>query len=371
MTATTLTYRPYQTGDENRINDLYRQVFDKNRSLEQWSWEFGRLPEGLAQMRVLEDGERIVAHAGLIPFRFQYFDREVVAGKFENSMIHSDYRGKKLFGRLEKECLDQARAAGYGFSWGISRSAFQAHLSAGYRQICSLRGYFGVLNAAAAAADLLRVKKINPLLRPFVRPTLGWLARRMHKRITRTVGADAGLTISEIERFDERFDALWNEFAARERVISLKRTASYLNWRFTENPHRRYRILTAEAGGRLVGYLVAAVIGRPDLGISLKIGVTADVLVLPGHEAAYSALLRSGMRGWLSDGADVIITWVHERGRHAPPLLDALKQYGYLSMRRQFEIPVLARPLGTTVDEAALCDESNWHLTLAFAGKWA
>jgi hypothetical protein len=54
-------------------------------------------------------------------------------------------------------------------------------------------------------------------------------------------------------RFDERFDRLFEDVAARWPVIGI-RDARYLNWRYADNPLHETHALVAEDGDRLRGY---------------------------------------------------------------------------------------------------------------------
>jgi hypothetical protein len=65
------------------------------------------------------------------------------------------------------------------------------------------------------------------------------------------------------------------------------RDAAYLNWRYRQNPLRRYRILAAERGDSLAGYAILS------LDHGRLVAEMVEWLVAPGEEAAGLALLAA------------------------------------------------------------------------------
>lgn len=67
--------RPYTTGDEEAINDLFNRTFGAQRSLAEWRWKFG--PEPNKPLMLAWDGEELVAQYGGIARRLQVQGRSV------------------------------------------------------------------------------------------------------------------------------------------------------------------------------------------------------------------------------------------------------------------------------------------------------
>ena len=365
-------YRGYQQGDEHLIKDLYYQVFNKERSIPDWQWEFMDAPEGPSNIRVIEDKGTIIGHIALIPVRFQYLDKEIVVGKSEDSSLHKDYRGKRLFGKLEHQCFDTAAEKGYSVSYSISRTARAVHIKAGYHPLKSIEGYFVPLRTDHVVSELKNAGVISGYQAWFAGPLLKVLARRFRKRVKRADAPPADIKIEQISQFSDEFDDLWKRFAEQNRVITIKRSSAYLNWRFTQKPNHHYEIYVARQRDELVGYLICTTVKRTDdFNVDLKIGVTSDYLVLNPHREVLKPLIYRAANYWLAQDCDCVINWVHRDSLYAPEMIMQLRKLGLMSMRGRFSIPISIRALRDDVSKADIAEEKNWFFTLAFSGRWA
>ena len=365
-------YRGYRQGDEHLIKELYYQVFNKQRSIRDWQWEFMDAPEGPSNIRVIEDQGAIVGHIALIPIRFQYLDKEIVVGKSEDSSLRKDYRGKRLFGKLEHQCFDTAAEKGYSVSYSISRTAREVHIKAGYHPLQSIEGYFVPLHADRVVNELKNAGVISGYQAWFARPLLKVLARRFCSRVKRVESSPADITIERITQFNNEFDDLWRRFVDQNRVITIKRSSAYLNWRFTQKPNHEYEIYVARHQGELVGYLVCTTVKRrDDFNVDLKIGVTSDFLFLNSHQAILAPLIYRAANYWLDSKCDCVINWVHRASLHAPEMIARLKKIGLVSMFGRYSIPISVRALRDDVSKEDIANEQNWFFTLAYSGRWA
>lgn len=365
-------YRGYQPGDEHLIKDLYFQVFNKERSIPDWQWEFLDAPEGPSNIRVIEDKGAIIGHIALIPIRFHYLDKEIVVGKSEDSSLHKDYRGKRLFGKLEHQCFDTAAEKGYSVSYSISRTAREVHIKAGYHPLRSIEGYFVPLRADHVVSELKNAGVISGYQAGFIRPLLKVLARRFRRRVKRAEPVPADTTIERITQFTDEFDDLWRRFVDQNRVITIKRSSAYLNWRFTQKPNHEYEIYVARHQGELVGYLICTTVKRSDdFNVDLKIGVTSDFLFLNSHKQVLAPLIYRAATYWVNNHCDCVINWVHRDSLYAPEMIAQLKKIGLISMFGRYSIPISVRALREDVSKEDIADEKNWFFTLAFSGRWA
>lgn len=367
-----LIYRQFRWGDEALIKDLYYEVFRKKRSIEQWKWEFMRMPEGPSNISVIEDDGQIIGHVALIPIRFQYFDKEIIAGKSEDSSLRKEYRGRNLFGKLEHQCFATAAKRGFSISYSISRTAREVHVKAGYCPLKPLQGYFVPLKPVRVAHEISNALAFSASKKALLRPIMELLARRFRTRCRDRTPPRADLVIEEIERFDASFDDLWRRFAATQKLITIKRSSKYLNWRFVDKPAHAYRIHVARSGGALAGYIITTTVQRKkDFKTDLRIGVTSDFLVLDHDTHALASLFDRAVEDWISWNCDCVINWIHRDSLLADMMLDQLKRYAFVSMFGRFSIPISVRALRNEVPPEEITDERNWFFTLAFCGRWA
>jgi predicted N-acetyltransferase YhbS len=367
-----MEYREYRPGDEKELNDLYNEVFSRRRTIEQWKWEYIDTPEGPGKILLVEDEGRVIGHEAMVPMRFQVFGEEFLGGKIEDAYIDKKYRGQKLFGPLTEKCIEISEKAGYSLTFGLTARPvnYQLHVTRGYRHTCSLNAYFAPLKPAAAVSDIARLLHFSPPKKAALAAVMSVLAKRFEGRCRKLAREQDTYEIVRIERFDRGFDEMWQELTASRRIVSIRRSSAFLNWRYIEMPYRRYDVFAALSAGRKVAYLCAAVVTREDMDLRLKVGVVSDFLVLPGHEAALPSLVRRAAEAWRTGDADVAIAWVHRDGTFSGGLVAELKRWGLVSTRGRYDIPFLVRTLGGKIDEGTFYDVASWHVTQAFGGAW-
>jgi predicted N-acetyltransferase YhbS len=368
-----MEYREYRPGDEQQLNDLYNEVFSRRRTIEQWKWQYRDAPAGPSKIVVIDDDGEIVGHEAMIPIHFHAFGGAVIGGKFEDNYLSERHRGKGLFGPLVDYCAEVSARAGYSFSFGMAarKVPYRIHIHRGYRHLGSLNAYFAPLHPAEAASEIARALGFSSPKRLVMRAGMRILANRFEgKTAERANGAAGEYAIEAIDRFDQRFDEMWREFTRRSRVFSIARSSAFLNWRYIDNPYRKYAVFAARRENRVAAYLCAAVVVRDDMDLRLKVGVIPDFLALPGHEAAYAPLVRRALDVWRSAGADVAIVWTHGEGEHIGPLVSEIKRRGLLSTFGRYDIPVLVKTFDPAVDTESFYDIRLWHLTQAFSAAW-
>ena len=372
MDKNSLEYRDFRPGDEGLIGDLYHQIFQKARDIKQWEWEFINTPEGSSTIRIIEDASRIIGHIALIPMRFEYFDREVIVGKSEDSGLSPEYRGKRLFGKLEKSCFDQASEKGFSIAYSISRTAREVHLKAGYHPLPSLKGYFVSLEHDFVAKELSKVLKLRTPGETLLKTTLKIFSNRFKKRFrTKPVKLEK-IAIEKINRFDGRADELWNRFIDQHKVITVKRSASYLNWRFVDNPNHEYDIYMALYKDAPVGYLITTAVRRKeDFNCDLLIGLISDFLLLDEHKEVLPLLFDKAVESWRRKRCDCVINWIQKEGIFSDLMLRQLRRFGFLPMMGKFSIPISVRSLNKNIPIESIIEQKNWFITLAMCGRWA
>ena len=106
--------RTYQPGDEAQINRLYLSLTGRDRTPEEFAWEWLDTWAGQGSMNLVfdldrEEGDQLVAQYSLIPTPLSVWGRPALAGKTENCMSHPDHRGTGLYSAHERECFEREK----------------------------------------------------------------------------------------------------------------------------------------------------------------------------------------------------------------------------------------------------------------------
>lgn len=161
----------------------------------------------------------------------------------------------------------------------------------------------------------------------------------------------APLRVEVTDRFDARFDALWEEAAGQFGVIG-QRTSGYLEWRFRRSPAARHRVFClCGPDRRLLAYLVYC---RREGNVFIS-----DFLFR--REEEFNILLADFIRLARREKAVALITVY--LGSEA--VTRTLARFGFLKRPSSWQTLVYVNPDGLQPDAVRLLDPASWHLTRA------
>lgn len=204
--------------DDPRILEVFSASFGRDRRYftEFWKWFNYTCPEGRNRTAIIEDPARgrFAGSYSLIPIRLWINGQERKASLCTNVCIHPEYQRRGLFARVGAYALAQEPRFDTPISIGMPNAkALGGHLKVGWREMGSLAHLF---------------------------------KRDCEKRAH---------GCRQIDRFDGRFDALFDRIVSRFTFIVIK-DQHWMNWRLVDRPDRRYTCMVLERGDDLAGYVV-------------------------------------------------------------------------------------------------------------------
>jgi len=368
---------PYQPGDEEGINALYRRLTGRTRGPRRFAWEWLQQPTGEPCIWVIRDDDtgEIVGQHCLMPLELSWFGQRVLIGKTENTMMHPRYRGTGAYFPFERRFIERDlddRFAMLMTTWaGGAPGRIRAKL--GY---CRLGRWAELLRFAdrtqarrtlGAAVDKAFGGRTRALARrglPLATPVIAGLSRRR-----RAVGSRPDLSIhSHLDGVSDELDAFWDRNRAHY-GITIWRSSRYLRWRLFDNPWVEVELWLARRGPELMGY---AVIQRLDDGAVRLI----DVLVEGNDPARLTTLLATLSDALLVQGTTLIRAGVLGPSQH---LEGSLVRAGFLRLelprvvrrprpriRWRTGAPVMLQVRDTALDRDTAMDPRNWYFTVLF-----
>jgi hypothetical protein len=215
------------------FNVLHNEVFNRQRSIEKAKWEFLDNPFTFKINFLLLDGKNsMVGHWGIIPHNLVIENLIVKAGKIENTMISSDYRGKGLYKPFEKYCSNKSKSKKLHL-WSISSiKAIKLRVKLGYFIVGNFRVYQQCLinSNKFKFKSLIIISKF--FLKEMYKPQIA--VRNLLKRIFRFHNIEREYIINQIE-----FKKLYRQFEKIQsyEVNTMERSPEYMRWRFQQNPN--------------------------------------------------------------------------------------------------------------------------------------
>ncbi len=238
--------------DAPGIRALFRRVFEKEMTAEEWDWKYARNPDGWLGTVAVLNGEIVGNYSGC-GMRFRLAGRERLA--YAIGDVATDPKARQLGGR---------------------RGVFREMVEAFYAEVArrGLPFCFGFPNDRALAISHRFAGTQS--LRAIV-----------EKRVRCESFPAPPESFASGDAVGEAFDALW--LSARDGLLAAAvRDRMRANWRFHARPTRYYRMLWKESAGAVASWAVLSVVGE-DAIVADYLGSAAEGGDLPELFAAAAA----------------------------------------------------------------------------------
>jgi hypothetical protein len=289
-----------------------------------------------------EDAGRVVGQMGAIPVRLKVGQQVLPTAWLVDTMVLEGYRNQALGSRL---MIEAHESVPFALSLGQSPEMRQIQFKLGWQQVAALqtaqllirpdrvlKGKLPAPMAWAAGVGLRASTAVRDLLRD--RPTAG---------------------VREVARFGETHDALWS-LMAEDIACGVVRDASYLNWKYIDQPGQHFLRIELVEGDRVAAVAVC-VFREPDASYQYRRAFLVDLIVPFSDESLTQRIVRAACATVAEAGADTLVC-LHV----GTSLGRALARAGFL--RRDPERFLLVDPgavSGATLDQ--VLDGGGWYVT--------
>jgi acyl carrier protein len=210
-----------------------------------WRWMFVESARRLGlspQAWLYRDAGRIVGHMGSIPVRLKIGDEERPTGWLVDTMVLKEFRSQAVGSRLMVEAHDDQP---FSLSLGQTAEMREIQLRLGWKQVAPLQ----VAQLLLRPENVLRGKAPAPAV---------WAASlglRASHAVRDLLGDRRRLSVTTLDRFDDRHDRLWQE-VSRDVTCAVVRDQSYLNWKYVDQPGQEFLRLEVRDGDAIVGVAI-------------------------------------------------------------------------------------------------------------------
>jgi GNAT superfamily N-acetyltransferase len=230
-----VTIRLLQPSEEHLANNFFNEVYQTNRPLQNFEWEFINGPFGKAIYVIAVDDSvlsftKIVGIQCAIPIELISSQGQVIlTAKSEDTLVDPAYRGQKIFERMYDLLFDACRKAGIKYIWGFTpankafeRLGFEIPFKAEqallvFKPVAAFR-YLKKLNTQNKTKDKISILGLS---------VLSWL-----KGLKNNFTSASALKEVPIQAKDSLFKRAYQQ----ENYFTLNETDAYLTWRLHKNP---------------------------------------------------------------------------------------------------------------------------------------
>lgn len=211
-----LEIKEYKNGDEEKIIDIFEEIFKQKMSLQYWNWNYDNELFSEKYINLMWDNKILAGHYAIIPVNMIINNKLVKTGLSMTTMTSLKYGKKGIFktlaGDLYTKIYNDVDLI-WGFPNNNSIHGFLKYLD--WKQIMDIPLY------------ICKVYKSN----------------------------NSNINIKSIVKFDEKFDSLFETIKNKYKII-VCRDSKYLNWRYEENPQNKYFYLVYERDDNYLGYCI-------------------------------------------------------------------------------------------------------------------
>lgn len=352
------SYRPYAAGqDDAAVLRLRANVWGASHPHNQQAflrWMYADCPAGGGGGILAFDGDEPVGFAGLLARRAVIGGETVPIAQCVDFMMHPQARGGASAFRIVANWAALGRDLGFRFGIGfpnVNSHEFGTRRKVGWVDAFRPDHMIRPLSADGAPQGLVpRVP--GTVMRGAAAAMAAFCAARAAVlEAPRPPG-----TAIPIQRFDARFDRLW-ERAGSGSYAGLRRDAAYLNWRYLDHPIQSYRCFAWEIDGNPVGYVVATPRELYNVASLLLVDLLVDPSAPQGVAEALIAQLTRGEQA--AHGA-----MVHALALPGSRMRAALSRTGFLGIPRRFNpkpFVMIARDLVAECPRDAAWAGWNFH----------
>lgn len=116
-----VSYRLAAESDYENINNFHNRIYQKNRTINQFLWEFHHCPFGKSIYVIATDDEKIVGTNCVIPIMLTNAKGELMlTGKSEDTLVDPDYRGQNIFNHIYEHLFKHCTDNGIKIIWGYT-----------------------------------------------------------------------------------------------------------------------------------------------------------------------------------------------------------------------------------------------------------
>ena len=298
-----ITIREYNKDDEYHIIQLFRDIFGREMTIDEWRWKYtGQGNEKVCSAVMVNEHNHVVGHYGGIPFRMIHYGREMTGIATCDVMIMSQYRGIGRLKKLHDFFVDSHVRNGVTMFYGFpTEKTLLLPLEK--------KGLYERVEPVLEASKDLSAQKdrINPLYR---------------------------LVLLSFD--DQRIDDIW--VSVRENFeLAVIRDRDYFDWRYKRNPLFSYEIwgITKRWSNNLLGLVV---VKKDD-------SDTLLVMDIVFYDRTFNSLLIKIESLARELGKKRMGIWLPQRMHHT------LEKFGFISRPSGATLPRSTHPATLTKDE--------------------
>lgn len=274
--------------------DLYLSVFGKLESVDFFKWKYIDNPcqtdRESYNIVVAKDGNKLVGARASFPTHIWHNDKPWKAVQAGDTMVHPDYRGQGIFGKMLRFTLEDLCRQNVQLIFNFPNdNSFPGYMKLGWTKQWQVKRHVKLINYVGFMQR--KAKKTNKMDTVRSQEVSDWSYKGLN------ISTDA----------PDAAEKLFRGIFKGDMYTAQYRTLAWLNWRYVMCPKKKYWFISLEQEGALKGYAVVSLTRS-------GAGELIDYLV-EGHDPIILSRLVKGAISWfkVNNATDMRAWCAHPR----------------------------------------------------------
>jgi len=285
----------YDPNYRNEVLQLMELVQGHPTTPQHFIWWFEYNPTGDFNIYLAIYNGQIIGVSCHSAFRMLHDGQEHIISFPLNVLTHPDYRGQGIFSKLQMANEKHAKRIGcpfmLSFPNAVSTPIFLNKF--GWDSIRTPVLYLRPLKSENIVRNIDFISWAAPF------------ARVLNPIFERNVQiAKFGLSTEKVVEFGQWADNIFEENIALLKSCIVRRK-EYLNWRFLQDPAKKYTVYVVKNRDEIIGYYVLGKIAKRQF----MLGYIANALLMPAYHHLYFDIQNSLLPQFKQMNVDFILGW--------------------------------------------------------------
>lgn len=339
----------------NSVDESYSEYFQ---------WEYRENPAGKAIIWTARHNNEIVGQYVVNMAKIKIDNQTLLGSLSIKTLTRSDFRGKGIHIHLAQKTFETCKANNVVFTYGFpNKTVYDACIERlGFVDIGRVPLLVKLINTDNLFKRYIRNRPIERILSGLIPPILNLfnffisIKNEREKRLF----IFKGVSLKEIGHFDERIDAFWEAVKIKHKNLMV-RNKDFLNWRYCNNPRRKYRIVIAEDNNSNIMAYIVLRISTVD---NVKVGFIVDILSREDElsNRAASLLITNSFNYFRKNEVMIADCLMLKNNIY----FKLLKRQGFVVCPKSFEPQPFPFVIKTHADKVSnnIFNLNNWFVTL-------
>jgi GNAT superfamily N-acetyltransferase len=325
-----VNYRLATEEDYENINNFHNRIYQKERSMTQFLWEFHNCPFGKSIYVVATDDDKIIGTNCVIPIVLANSKGELImTGKSEDTLVDSDYRGQNIFNNMYDFLFKQCANENIKIIWGYTSAKkpfqkigfqvpFEHQQSLIVNKIVESYKYISALNKKNRLIQKTQILALCILSK--LRSYKGYFA---FSNFRFKIDEDQNIT-------DQVSNLIESVCSENPTLFYIQQSKEFQQWRIYDNPYfqKLHTFSAHDSNDKLVALIV---VNSNPKGVAYIVQSSFDSSI---DEKEKVIILRHAVKSMFNKGVTLIRNWHFDTNSINKAEIEVFKKAGFIVLKK-------------------------------------